>query len=124
MVDLDTRLLRAFVAVSTELNFTRAGERLFIAQQALSSQVQQLERRLGVKLFERTTRRVALTAAGEQFLAWVGERLPAACARPRGCACGARRTRQEGAGAGGASSADRALGRLAPELLEPVEVAR
>src|SRR3954451_11363646 len=68
MVDLDTRLLRAFVAVSTELNFTRAAERLFIAQQALSSQVQQLERRLGVKLFERTTRKVALTAAGEQFL--------------------------------------------------------
>jgi DNA-binding transcriptional LysR family regulator len=68
MVDLDTRLLRAFVAVATELNFTRAAERLFIAQQALSSQVQQLERRLGVKLFERTTRKVALTAAGEQFL--------------------------------------------------------
>src|SRR6476659_7489276 len=68
MVDLDTRLLRAFVTVAEELNFTRAAERLFIAQQALSSQVQQLERRLGVKLFERTTRKVALTAAGEQFL--------------------------------------------------------
>jgi DNA-binding transcriptional LysR family regulator len=68
MVDLDTRLLRAFVAVAEELNFTRAAERLFIAQQALSSQVQQLESRLGVKLFERTTRRVALTDAGEQLL--------------------------------------------------------
>src|SRR2546423_15256426 len=68
MVDLDTRLLRAFVAVAEELNFPRASERLFIAQQALSSQVQQLESRLGVKLFERTTRRVSLTEAGEQLL--------------------------------------------------------
>jgi DNA-binding transcriptional LysR family regulator len=67
-VDLDTRLLRAFVAVAEELNFTRAAERLFIAQQALSSQVQKLETRLGAKLFERTTRRVALTGAGERLL--------------------------------------------------------
>ena len=68
MVDVDTRLLRAFVAVAEELNFTRAAERLFIAQQALSSQVRQLEARLAVKLFERTTRRVSLTEAGEQLL--------------------------------------------------------
>jgi DNA-binding transcriptional LysR family regulator len=67
-VDLDTRLLRAFVVVAEELNFTRAAQRLFLAQQALSSQVAQLEARLGVKLFERTTRRVTLTAAGERFL--------------------------------------------------------
>jgi DNA-binding transcriptional LysR family regulator len=67
-VDLDTRLLRAFVAVAEELSFTRAAQRLFLAQQALSSQVQQLEGRLGVKLFERTTRKVALTEAGERLL--------------------------------------------------------
>jgi DNA-binding transcriptional LysR family regulator len=68
MVDLDTRLLRAFVTVAEELNFTRAAQRLFIAQQALSSQVQQLETRLGARLFERTTRRVSLTEAGERLL--------------------------------------------------------
>jgi DNA-binding transcriptional LysR family regulator len=68
VVDLDTRLLRAFVTVADELNFTRAGERLFIAQQALSAQVRQLETRLGVKLFERTTRKVSLTDAGERLL--------------------------------------------------------
>src|SRR5947207_3026279 len=68
MVDLDTRLLRAFVTVAEELNFTRAAQRLFIAQQALSGQIRQLERRLGVKLFERTTRSVGLTDAGEQLL--------------------------------------------------------
>src|SRR5690348_12666697 len=68
MVDLDTRLLRAFVTVAEELNFTRAAERLFVAQQALSSQIRQLEGRLGVTLFERTTRRVALTEAGERLL--------------------------------------------------------
>jgi DNA-binding transcriptional LysR family regulator len=68
MVDLDTRLLRAFVAVADELNFTRAAARLTLAQQALSSQVRQLETRLGAKLFERTTRRVELTAAGERLL--------------------------------------------------------
>jgi DNA-binding transcriptional LysR family regulator len=67
-VDLDTRLLRAFVAVAEELSFTRAAQRLFLAQQALSSQVQQLEARLGLKLFERTTRKVALTEAGERLL--------------------------------------------------------
>jgi DNA-binding transcriptional LysR family regulator len=67
-VDLDTRLLRAFVAVAEELSFTRAAQRLFLAQQALSAQVRQLEARVGVRLFERTTRRVALTEAGERLL--------------------------------------------------------
>src|SRR3954447_18018424 len=68
MVDLDTRLLRAFVTVAEELNFTRAAERLVLAQQALSAQVRQLETRLGARLFERTTRQVRLTEAGELLL--------------------------------------------------------
>jgi DNA-binding transcriptional LysR family regulator len=67
-VDVDTRLLRAFVAVAEELNFTRAAQRLFIAQQALSAQVKQLETRVGAKLFDRTTRKVALTQLGERLL--------------------------------------------------------
>jgi len=68
MVDLDTRLLRAFVAVAEELNFTRAAERLHLAQQALSAQIRQLESRLDSKLFDRTTRKVTLTDAGELLL--------------------------------------------------------
>src|SRR3954452_8533233 len=68
MVDLDTRLLRAFVAVAEELNFTRAAARLTLAQQALSAQIQQLEARLGTKLFERTTRRVRATPSAELLL--------------------------------------------------------
>ncbi|MFJ8861805.1 LysR family transcriptional regulator [Streptomyces sp. NPDC102451] len=69
VVDLVARRLRQFIVVAEELNFTRAGARLFVAQQALSRQIRQLEEELGVQLFERTTRRVALTQAGEALLA-------------------------------------------------------
>jgi DNA-binding transcriptional LysR family regulator len=65
---LDTRLLRAFVAVAEELHFTRAAARLFIAQQALSRDVRRLERELGADLFVRTTRQVTLSADGERLL--------------------------------------------------------
>jgi DNA-binding transcriptional LysR family regulator len=68
MADLDSRLLRAFVAVAEELNFTRAAQRLHLAQQALSAQIQQLETRVGERLFDRTTRSVVLTDAGERLL--------------------------------------------------------
>jgi len=68
MADLDSRLLRAFVAAAEELNFTRAADRLHLAQQALSTQIQQLETRVGERLFDRTTRSVALTEAGERLL--------------------------------------------------------
>jgi DNA-binding transcriptional LysR family regulator len=95
MVDMDTRLLRAFVTVAEELSFTRAAERLFIAQQALSSQIQQLEARLGVKLFERTTRKVRMSEAGELLLPHAVAALQALARRParagrRGVAHGAR----------------------------------
>ncbi|MGW7065741.1 LysR family transcriptional regulator [Streptomyces sp. NPDC054855] len=66
--DVEPRLLRAFLAVSEELHFTRAAARLYVAQQALSRDVRRLERELGAELFVRTTRQVTLTAEGERLL--------------------------------------------------------
>ncbi|MEV0060476.1 LysR substrate-binding domain-containing protein [Nocardia sp. NPDC050718] len=68
-MDLHMRHLRYYVAVAEELNFTRAAQRLHIAQQALSAQIKQLEQAVGVTLLVRNTRNVALTAAGTAFLA-------------------------------------------------------
>jgi DNA-binding transcriptional LysR family regulator len=67
-VTAELRQLRYFVAVAEELNYTRAAERLHLAPQAVSATVQQLEAALGVRLFERTTRKVALTDAGAVLL--------------------------------------------------------
>ena len=64
----ELRHLRHFVAVAEELNFTRAAGRLYLAQQALSASIRQLERELGEPLFVRDTRRVSLTPAGETLL--------------------------------------------------------
>ncbi|MFI8529584.1 LysR family transcriptional regulator [Streptomyces aquilus] len=93
MDTLETRELRYFVAVAEELHFGRAAERLGMAQPPLSRAIQQLERRLGVRLLERNRRGVRLTGAGEVLLQEGRAALDATAAA-------ARRTRR----AGGADS--------------------
>ncbi|WP_433461308.1 LysR family transcriptional regulator [Spirillospora sp. CA-128828] len=89
---VETRELTYFLAVARELHFGRAAASLGIAQPPLSRAIGRLERRLGVTLLERTSRRVALTPAGETLLAEGGAALDAVAAA-------VRRTRRAGTGA-------------------------
>ncbi|MEW1778589.1 LysR family transcriptional regulator [Streptomyces sp. NPDC086777] len=65
---VELRTLRVFVAVAEEQSFTRAAERLSVAQPAVSHQIRSLEKELGEALFERSTRSVRLTQAGRVLL--------------------------------------------------------
>jgi DNA-binding transcriptional LysR family regulator len=64
-MDIDTRVLRSFAAVAEEGNLTRAAERLYVSQPALTKQIKQLERDLGTQLFIRSRAGMALTSAGQ-----------------------------------------------------------
>jgi DNA-binding transcriptional LysR family regulator len=67
-MNVDPRLLRAFVVVADTLHFGSAAERLHVTQPTLSQQIHRLEAQLGVTLFERTSRSVALSEAGQAVL--------------------------------------------------------
>lgn len=79
---IDMRVWRQFVAVAEELHFGRAAQRLHITQPPLTQAIAQLEKTLGVGLFERTSRCVLLTPAGEALLPDVRELLARAQALP------------------------------------------
>ncbi|MFG2648192.1 LysR family transcriptional regulator [Streptomyces sp. NPDC048436] len=75
--DVHSRDLRYFVAVAQELHFTRAAERLFVSQPALSKQIRSRERQLGTELFVRDRREVRLTSAGAALLPYAQQALAA-----------------------------------------------
>ncbi|CAM5414251.1 MULTISPECIES: LysR family transcriptional regulator [Streptomyces] len=66
-MDVDSRLLRSFLAVAEEGSLVRAAERVYVSQPALTKQIRQLESRLGVRLFERSRTGMALTDAGREL---------------------------------------------------------
>jgi len=65
---MEFRLLKTFRMVAKELSFTRAAEKLFLAQSSVSAQVRTLEEDLGVQLFDRIGRSIVLTNAGEKLM--------------------------------------------------------
>src|ERR1700689_1894666 len=65
---MDVRQLEYVVAIADEQNFTRAAARCHVAQSALSHQVARLQAEFGVRTFDRTSRSVRLTEAGQTFL--------------------------------------------------------
>ena len=76
---MELRHLRYFVAVAEELSFTRAAERLHLAQPSLTRQIKDLEEEIGVRLVDRSGKRIGLTEEGKSFLTDT-KRLLADCA--------------------------------------------
>lgn len=108
---VELRALHYFVTVAEELHFGRAAQRLSIVQSAVSQQVARLERELGVRLLERTSRRVRLTPAGERVLTTARETL-AAAARVRVVAGETAAVLRIGMASCATRRLDRALDRL------------
>src|SRR5690242_2645592 len=75
MINFTTRQLRAFLLVAQHRSFSRAAGALFITPSGLSLVIRELETQLGVRLFDRTTRHVALTAFGTEFVTVVQRNL-------------------------------------------------
>jgi DNA-binding transcriptional LysR family regulator len=74
---MEFRQLEYFIAVAEEANFTRAAQRVHVAQPAVSAQIQRLERELGQPLLDRSRRAVQLTAAGQAILPYAKNALAA-----------------------------------------------
>ncbi|MFC9935921.1 LysR family transcriptional regulator [Glutamicibacter sp. NPDC127525] len=72
---MEFKEVEAFLAVAEELHFGRAAEKLHMSQPPLSMRVKQLEKELGIQLFDRSTRNVRLTSAGQQLVAPAGHAL-------------------------------------------------
>jgi DNA-binding transcriptional LysR family regulator len=75
MIDFSSRQLRGFLLVAEHRSFSRAAAGLFVTPSALSMLIRELENQIGARLFDRTTRRVTLTAAGEELLGVVRRNL-------------------------------------------------
>jgi DNA-binding transcriptional LysR family regulator len=67
-MNVSTRQLQAFLAIARQSSFTRAAEEIFVTQAGLSLMLKDLEAQVGARLFDRTTRSVRLTPAGEALL--------------------------------------------------------
>jgi DNA-binding transcriptional LysR family regulator len=127
---MELRALQYFVTVAEELHFGRAAQRLQIVQPAVSQQLARLERELGVRLLERTSRRVRLTPAGVRVLAAARETL-AAAARVRVVAGEPAAALRVGVASCVTDRVDRALARMrdgerpaAPQLVDLPVTAR
>ncbi|MFC5181567.1 LysR family transcriptional regulator [Actinomadura harenae] len=113
---MELRQLEYFVAVAEELGFARAAERLHVVQPAVSKQIARLERELGVPLFDRSTRHVRITSAGERLLPEIRAVLAAAARVDRiaaGIASGADGVLRIGTSQGLGDRLDQVLDRLA-----------
>ncbi|MEV6641542.1 LysR family transcriptional regulator [Amycolatopsis sp. NPDC051371] len=108
---MELRALRYFVTVADELHFGRAADRLHIAQPAVSRQIARLERELGERLFDRSPRRVRLTAAGHRVLAAARDAL-AAADRVRSAASGPAGVMRIGTASGVTARLERGIDAL------------